>query len=60
MGICPVGMPCDFAFPEIVVIYRLHEGGLQGFIISTVCGSVWASNTRTEPVRDPHDDFQNS
>ena len=53
-------MPYDFASPEIVVIYRPYAGGLQGFFVSTICGSVWASNTRTEPVRDPHDDFQNS
>ena len=59
-GICPAGMPYDIASPEIVVIYRLHAGGLQGFFVSTVCLSVWASNTRTERVRDLHDDFQNS
>ena len=59
-GICPEGMPYDFVSPEIVLIYRLHAGGLQGFFVSTVCGSVWPSKTRTEPVRDPHDDFQNS
>ena len=53
-------MSYDFASPEIVVIYRLHAGCLQGFFVSTVCGSVWASNNRTESVRDPHDDFQNS
>ena len=58
-GICPTGMPYGFTCPEIVVIYRLHAGGLQGFFVSTVCGSVWASNTRTEPIRDLHDDFEN-
>ena len=41
-------------------MYRLHAGSLQGFFVSTVCGSVWASTTRTEPVRGPYDDFQNS
>ena len=50
-GTCP---------PEIVVIYRLHAGALQGLFVSTVCGSVWASITRTEPVLGPYDDFQNS
>ena len=50
-GIYLAGMPYDFVSPEIVVIYRLHAGGLHGFLVSTVCGSVWASNTRTEPIR---------
>ena len=50
-GTCP---------PETVVIYRLHAGALQGFFVSTVCGSVWASITRTEPVRGPYNTFQNS
>ena len=59
-GICPAGMQYDFVSYEIVVIYRLHAGILQGFFVSTICESVWATNTRTEPVRDPHDDFQNS
>lgn len=58
-GMYPEGMPCDFASPEIVVIYMLHAGGIQGFYGSSVCGSVWASNTCTEPVRGPYDDFQN-
>ena len=53
-------MPYDFTCPEIVVIYRLHAGDLQGFFVSTVCGSVWTSNARTELVRGPYDDFQNS
>ena len=50
-GTCP---------PEIVVIYRLHAGALQGFFVSAVGGSVWASITRTEPIRDPYEYFQNS
>ena len=58
-GICPAGMPYDFASSDIVVIYRLHAGGLQ-FLRLCCMRSVWASNTRTEPARDPHDDFQNS
>ena len=54
MGVCPAGMPYEFASPEIVVIYRLHAGGLQGLCGSFVCGSVWAPNTRTEPVQGPY------
>ena len=49
MGMCPAGMPYDFASPEIVVTYRLHAGGLQCFYGSCVCGNVRASNTRTNP-----------
>ena len=46
-------------------IWDLIESVSEGFhtysfSVSTICESVWASNTRTEPVRDPHDDFQNS
>ena len=37
-GICPAEMPYDFASSDIVVIYRLHAGGLQSFFVSAVCG----------------------
>ena len=49
MDMCSAGLPDEFASPEIVVTYRLHAGGLQRFCGSCVCGTVRASNTRTNP-----------
>ena len=55
-GMCPAEMSYDFASPEVVV---KHLGYIR-VVYSVSTGAVRNSNIRTEAVRGPYDDFQNS